>query len=380
MKRFSPLSIYGILITGLLLCLLFLHGMLPDKDYSEVEKRRLQTAPVLTFDSLLTGEFMDRSEDYLSDQFPFRDALMRLKSRFSLLLGNNESNGVYYCRDDSLMSCFTAYDSEQARFLSNNLRKFDETHDFRQCIFLLIPSAVSFYAQQLPAFVESESERTYYDQMVQGLPAGWIAPDSFGILTELMEAGERIYYKSDHHWTSEAALGVFQEIAPIFDWKADGFVLSVVSDSFLGSLVSKSGFTPSQSDNIAACFEKEPQTGLLITHSEEQGNQSSFYHFDKLGTANEYEFFLGGNEPLITVQTTADSDDTLLVLKDSYANCFLPLLAKSYKSITIVDPRYYNQDLESLFLAGSYTDLLILYNIQTLSQDEALSLLLSEED
>ena len=77
---------------------------------------------------------------------------------------------------------------------------------------------------------------------------------------------------------------------------------------------------------------------------------SSFYDFSALAGSDQYAFFFGGNEPLITVQTDAATDDTLLVFKDSYANCFLPFLADSYKKITVVDPRYYSDTLDALFL------------------------------
>ena len=74
----------------------------------------------------------------------------------------------------------------------------------------------------------------------------------------------------------------------------------------------------------------------------------------------------------------ADTNDTLLVLKDSYANAFIPFLAGSYKTITVVDPRYYAESLDMLLAEDEYTDVLILYNIQTLSQDSHLQQLLSE--
>ncbi|MFQ7536962.1 MAG: hypothetical protein ACLRL6_06160 [Clostridium sp.] len=51
---------------------------------------------------------------------------------------------------------------------------------------------------------------------------------------------------------------------------------------------------------------------------------------------------------------TAQSGKRLLVIKDSYANCFLPFLIPYYKSITVVDPRYYYDDLDKLIESREY--------------------------
>ena len=64
----------------------------------------------------------------------------------------------------------------------------------------------------------------------------------------------------------------------------------------------------------------------------------------------------------------------LLVLKDSYANCFLPFLAPYYREIVVVDPRYYYDDLAMLVETEEITDVLYLYNANTFFQDTSLRL------
>ena len=55
----------------------------------------------------------------------------------------------------------------------------------------------------------------------------------------------------------------------------------------------------------------------------------------------------------------------LLLVKDSYANCFVPFLTSQFREIVLVDPRYYYGDLESLTAGQSFTDVLFLYNLNT---------------
>ena len=150
---------------------------------------------------------------------------------------------------------------------------------------------------------------------------------------------------------------------------------SIVSNHFLGALVSKSGFMPAAADSILAGYDKDNSVRISRTNGE---IWTSFYQPQALGSSDEYLFFLGDNEPILNISTTADSDDTLLVFKDSYANCFLPFLAASYKNIIVIDPRYYSEPVSSLFITGGYTDVLFLYSPHTLAHNEALAILLAD--
>ena len=85
--------------------------------------------------------------------------------------------------------------------------------------------------------------------------------------------------------------------------------------------------------------------------------------------------FLKGNHPIVKIQTTAklEKEKKLLIIKDSYANSFVPFLTSHYSEITLVDPRYYYDDIETLMEQDKYTDILFLYNANTFFQDNSLN-------
>ena len=364
------------------LCLIVLTGtvhlILPDKTYSETEKRILAPFPDPDLKSAAGGEFMSKAEEYASDHFPFRDLWMRMKTNLMLLLGETESQGVFYCRDGSLIERFDEYDRDQMRKNAEALQALAGEKEFRHRIFLLIPTAVTLQADQLPVFSQTASEQQFRKEFTALLPECYDTPDVLPLLEEMKEAGEKVYYRTDHHWTTPAAYRVFESLAETYGWKTGEWKPETVSSGFLGSLVSKSGFTPAEADEIIAYDDPDPDQATLVIHTGRGTSSSGFYEFNALDSRDQYEFFLGGNEPLITVQTTADTEDTLLVFKDSYANCFLPFLAESYKMITIVDPRYYTDTLDSLFMQTQYTDVLFLYNVQTMAKDESLRIVLED--
>ena len=81
----------GALLTGFLCCLL-----MPDREFSFSERRKLAAMPAFNAESILSGEFAEDFETYTQDQFPVRDGFRRLKALTeTYLLGKLDNNGLY---------------------------------------------------------------------------------------------------------------------------------------------------------------------------------------------------------------------------------------------------------------------------------------------
>ena len=61
-----------------------------------------------------------------------------------------------------------------------------------------------------------------------------------------------------------------------------------------------------------------------------------------------------------------------MVIKDSYANCLVPMLIPYYKSIVMIDPRYYTDKIEQTVKDEGVTDVLWLYNANTFLADTSV--------
>ena len=118
------------------------HVVTPDLSYSAEEKRALEQMPDLSLQSVTSGSFMERAEDYLQDQFPLRAQAMTLKTGTQLLLGKRESQGVYYSEDDRLMERFDGMDAENYTETVAALRDFAERNPGPEYYFLMVPNAV----------------------------------------------------------------------------------------------------------------------------------------------------------------------------------------------------------------------------------------------
>ena len=56
--------------------------LLPARELSDAERRPLAQFPDISAETVLSGTFMEKFEDYSLDQFPLRDAFRTVKSLF----------------------------------------------------------------------------------------------------------------------------------------------------------------------------------------------------------------------------------------------------------------------------------------------------------
>lgn len=99
MRNKLIISFFCVLLAVCALAGLFI----PDKYYSEREKRTLAQKPAFTAADFFSGKFGDKLETYLADQVPLRDKWITLKTYLELGIGKRESGGIYICKDNYLM-------------------------------------------------------------------------------------------------------------------------------------------------------------------------------------------------------------------------------------------------------------------------------------
>ena len=138
--------------------------------------------------------------------------------------------------------------------------------------------------------------------------------------------------------------------------------MKTVSEDFLGTLYSKVNIEV-KPDTIKYF----PSTDILpkTVIYDMSVRKDSYYEAKHLDTMNQYGFFLDDNHPFIEIDTGISNGKTLFLIKDSYANCMVPLMAPQYEKIYVIDLRYMNGQLFPFM--ESYEpeegmDVLVLYN------------------
>ncbi|MBP5662305.1 MAG: hypothetical protein J6X30_04020 [Clostridia bacterium] len=367
----------ALFLTSLLLCLTVSLAALTvahrPNTFSERENRMLAQPPVLTFSSLWDGTFASAAEKYLADQFYARDFWMSVRLYIRLAFGQCENGGVYIGKN----RLFLVPGKPDEDAMQNTLRAvnaFAARHRDIRHFMAVVPNAICVMKDELPIAAPGLDQRTLLHTI-----AGALKDVTFLDTTDALcaKSSMPLYYRTDHHWTSLGAQTAFLAMAedmgiePIADYD-----VITVSDSFRGTLASKSGVTD-RTDTIEIIL---PESDVLysVTYAQEFRTEGTMFDKNALNEKDQYAVFFGGNHPLIDIQTTAESDRVLLLFKDSYANCFVPLLTPYFSRIVMVDPRYYYEDADSLVLRSGITDVLYLYNAETFAGDTALADTLAE--
>ena len=364
-------------------CLIIMH----EKTFSETENRMLQQFPKFKKETLLSGKFMTQSEDFVADQFFLRDYWIGIKLKADKVIGRQTSNGVILGKDGYLIEDSVAPAPASFEKNLNAIQTFAEKHDDLKIVMTVVPNAVSICDQLLPENMPVHSQKEDLAAIKKAVSKSLTYVD----LTSTLSAhkDEYIYYRSDHHWTSLGAKYAFEamkeslgtsELTGDLGTDTPEAFLNVynVTESFSGTMASSSGDF-SVMDSIDIYVYEIEDFQYVVEYTDAQKKSATVFNSAALSQKNKYEVFLGGNHPQINIKTTNLNKRNLLILKDSYANAFIPFLLPYYQTITIVDPRYYSDDLEKLIADTGITDILFLYNMNTFATDNSLAGVLQDE-
>lgn len=97
--------------------------------------------------------------------------------------------------------------------------------------------------------------------------------------------------------------------------------------------------------------------------------KTDIYEWSALETKDKYALFFGGNHPIVEGTVKNGSGRRLLVIKDSYANSFVPFTFRDFSQVDFVDLRYFNESLREYREGRDYTDILFLYNVSGFAED-----------
>lgn len=334
-----------------------------DRLFSETENRVLAQKPKLSLEGILSGSYEKEYEAYATDQFVHRDTWVMLKTRMDILLERKAIKGVYLAEDGSLIEQHLPqnYDQAMADKRVGLLRELTERYP--QTLVMLAPTADNIQSYKLPPYAVSYDQRQLVSQVKEAVGEERVI-DLFPILEEHRE--EPVYYRTDHHWTTLGAYYAYLEWARKVGYPPRSYDpkdLQTVSDTFLGTLHSRINL-PMEADKIQI-FPRTNNRKVKITYDFAK-EDDSYYVPSYLEGKNQYGYFLDDNHAFIEIETAyAANGKELFIIKDSYANSLIPILAPHYEKIYVLDLRYYNGSLFSLmeqYVTHSRVSVLVVYN------------------
>lgn len=361
-------AVFVVIIGGLVV----VNFLKPDTTFSENENRVLAQRPAFSLTGVMDGSFMTSYESYASDQFSARDAWISLKLNIDRLLGKRESNGVLLGKDGYLMEAPASPESDNVTRNIEAIKTLADAHKDLNIYMSLIPNAANILADKLPNNAPVRNQAKDIASMNAALGTTLSFVDVSDALKS--HSSEYLYYKTDHHWTSLGAYYAFGRLATVMGISevANQYDIYSVTENFSGTLASKSGYHGS-TDTIEIYVPKNVENEYVVNYVDQQKKTATLYNSSALEEKDQYTVFLGGNYPLVEISTTNTGNRRLLLIKDSYANCFVQFLTPYFREIVMVDPRYYYDSLSTLIQSQGITDILFLYNADTFFEDNSLA-------
>ncbi len=212
LKIFIIIEFCFILFSSPVATLLF-----PDKEFSDMENRELAQKPIFSGKSFLDGRYQDSYEEWLNDQFLWRDGWSFAVTNLQAAFGKKDINGVYLGKDGCLLEKYQETDFEQeqvnentgylSKFLNYAVKHYGKDHVY--C--MMLPSKAGALPDSLPVFAGPFDT----EKVLKGLKDSLDEPDV------LLDTGymlrkhqkEYIYYHTDHHWTTLGAYYAWTQFA-----------------------------------------------------------------------------------------------------------------------------------------------------------------------
>lgn len=347
--------------------LLVYNFLTPNLEFSQNENRYLAQIPEFSISTLLNGTYMAKVDEHVNDQFVFRDTWISLQSDLEYALGKRESNGVFIGRN----ALFSKLGEANSDNIENNLQGMLDFFALIQkpCAVMLVPSAAEIEPDRLPLFAQSWPQEPVIQQIYQAADG----MTGISLSTALREhAGDYIYYRTDHHWTTNGAYLAYLEYCRALGLVPQEYQAEIVSQDFNGTLYSKSGVRFIKPDTMEA-FQSDAAVGCSVVSKGTPVFYDSVYFKEYLEAKDQYSYFLGQNQPIMTLYGNQATGKKLLMFKDSYAQCLAPMLLQHYDEIVLVDLRYINSELNGLIDIGEFDQVLFLYSVDTFVSSNSLA-------
>ena len=359
------IRIIGIsLVAVLWLLLTFSAWFSPARDISEAERRNLAQFPDLSSQTLLSGSFMTKFEDYTLDQFPLRDTFRQVKSLFHYyVLGQKDNNSIYLADGYAAKLEYPLNETSVNQAAS----RFNWIYD-------------NYLAESdCRSFFTVAPDKGYYLAENNGYPA-MDYQKMFAVLQEKLPWAEHVditdclsiedYYRTDTHWRQEALLDAANKFGNAMNISIPNFTKKEIEKPFYGVYYGQAAL-PMQSEPMYILT--NDILDKCTVYNLETKTNASVYDMSKLESRDLYDIYLSGAASLLTITNpNASTDRELVVFRDSFGSSMVPLLVQDYKTVTLVDIRYASSAYLEQVLEFDDQDVLFLYSTLILNNSTSL--------
>lgn len=350
-----------------------------DEAASVQENRPLAEMPEITLEKILSGEFSSEFENFLTDNVGFRSKFVNIGTKIENARGIQRkatgrivdlSNGARLVLNDGKIMEVYRKDAEATNKYIATLNAYSTAFSGKSTLYLMLaPTQIEFDKSKYRELSDSEKETI---DLIYSKLNNFKTVNVYDKLKS--NAGEYIYFRTDHHWTQRGAYLGYESIMQAKGEKAvDINDMKVVKKSgFLGYLYNQAN-VPEYSEfaDDIECFENKTNYTVKVTDKGLDGIPAKYttniYCYPADDTSPTYAIFMGGDHSFAEIDTDIKNGEVALVIKDSYANAVIPLLTNNYEKIIVIDPRSFEGTVTGLMSEYQIDDIIIInYVVSTI--------------
>ena len=361
-KNMINIIVVGFVFVSLTLASWFL----PNKTFSDSERRKLAAFPELSLTTISNDTFMTDFEKYSQDQFPLRNLFRSIKAYTSYNLFHELDNHGIYIKDGyaakleyPLNESSIIHATDKFTYIYDKYLKDKDMN-----IYLSVIPDKSYYLVK-----DSEYLRMDYDKLFQ-LMQNNMTYAKYIDISHTLDITD--YYKTDTHWREEKLIDTAKVLAKEMGVSLTStYTTNTLDKPFYGVYYGQSAL-PLPSETIYY-LTNDIIDNCIVTNYE-NNTVGNIYDMKKANGKDPYEMYLSGPVSLITIENQdTKSDKELVIFRDSFASSITPLLTEAYSKITLVDIRYLRSDFLDKFINFNHQDILFLYSSLVLNNSETLN-------
>ena len=366
MNRILTVVVPGLIFISLTLA----SWLLPSRDFSDSERRKLAQRPALSLEGISDGSFMTVFEKYTLNQFPLRNQFRTLKAYTIYHVFGQLDNHDIYIKDGYAVKLEYPLHTDSLEHATDQFEYIYEKYlmDKKMDIYLSIVPDKSYFLAEKYGYLSMDYEKLFH--VMRNIMQNSMDYANYIDITKTLDITD--YYKTDTHWRQEKLPETAAVLAESMGASISGNYTEYALDlPFYGVYYGQSAL-PLPPDTLYY-LSNDVLDSCIVTNHEDQ-TIGGIYNMEKKSGKDPYEIFLSGPRSLITIENpNYKSDRELIIFRDSFGSSIAPLLAGGYAKITLVDIRYLRADLLDRFIEFKNQDVLFLYSTSVLNHSETLT-------
>lgn len=342
----------------ILIGIFLINIILEDKQISTTERRKLAQLPEINVAKIISGDVMEKWEDYVADQFVARDLFRTIKSAWNINVFKQKDNNNLFIKDEAI------YKMEYPL----NKKNLEKSLDKINAVYQEYLKNMNVYYAIIPDknyYLENDEHLRFDYKKVKGTIKDKLNKMNYIDIWDDLKLDD--YYKTDLHWKQENLQDVVKQIQQSMNLK---------------STVEVNYSTKNMGDFYGAYYGQLgldlPADRLYVLTNDTLENCTTYNYetkktgkvYEKSASSDKYDIYLSGATPIISIENpNAKTDRELLLFRDSFGSSLAPLLVENYSNITLIDLRYISSKLLENYIDFEDQDVLFLYSTVVLNQN-----------